>query len=71
MKNKFYSTLTLFGFLIILAIIAWRLTATQETALNKDLVFKISESDIIGFDITKVDEEQKINKMSVRKNPDK
>lgn len=70
MKNKLYSTLTLLVFLIILAIIAWRLTATQETALNKNLVFKISESDIIGFDITKVDEEQKTDKMSVRKNPD-
>lgn len=70
MKNKFHSTITLFAVLIILVVIAWCLTATQETALNKNLILKLAESDILGFDITKVDEDQKIEKISVRKNPD-
>jgi len=70
LKNKLSSTITLFVVLVLLGIIAWFLTATQETALNKDLVLKLSESDIFGFDITKVDTDEKTEKISVRKNPD-
>lgn len=70
MKNKLSSTITLFIVLVLLGIIAWRLMATQETALNKDRVLKLSESDIFGFDITKVDPDEKFEKISVRKNPD-
>lgn len=60
MKNKPQSTLILLVVLLILGAIAWWLMDTQETALNKYRVLNLSETDIIGFDITK-EEDQKIS----------
>ena len=67
MKNKLFSTVALLIVLLVLATIAWYLTVTQETALNKNLVLNLPETDIIGFDITKINEAQKTEKMSVHK----
>lgn len=60
MKTTKHTTLILVVFLVVLGMIAWWLLATQETAVNKNLVLKLSESDITGFDITKVEANQKI-----------
>ncbi len=70
MKNKFNSTLTLLIVLVFLGAIAWWLTTNQEKTLNKDLVLNLPEPDIFSFDITKVDEDQQIQEMSIRKNHD-
>lgn len=63
-------TLILMVILVILGVIAWWLITTQETAVNKNLVLKLSESDIIGFDITNVETGQEL-KTSLRKNSEK
>lgn len=69
MKTKINLTLILAVVLVILGIITWKLTATQESAVNENLVLNLSESDIIGFDITKTDLNQKTERLSVRKDP--
>ncbi len=68
MKTKIHSTLFLAVVLILLAIIAWWLMSTQETAVNKSLVLNLTEVDILGFDITKTDLYQKTENLAVRKN---
>lgn len=67
MIRKNYSTPILAVIAIILGLIAWWLMATQETAVNKNLVLKLSEAEIIGFDIVKTEENQKIEKISVQR----
>ena len=67
MRRKNYSTPILAVIAIILGLIAWWLMATQETAVNKNLVLKLSETEIIGFDIVKTEENQKIEKISVQR----